>query len=150
MNLLKMWQNSNTVTNQNDIHDEIKSRLNSGNACCHSVQNLFSSCLISTKLKIKVYKTFCQLCCMGAKLGLSLWGRNIDWEFLRTVLRRIFGPKGRKTDHGQNYIMMNFITCILQLIFLWWLNQGGWGGLDMWHAWGGKRCLQGFGWEARS
>jgi hypothetical protein len=27
---------------------------------------------------------------MGAKLGLSLWGRNI--EFLRTVLR-IFGPK---------------------------------------------------------
>jgi hypothetical protein len=28
------------LTNQNDIHDEIKSRLNSGNACCHSVQNL--------------------------------------------------------------------------------------------------------------
>jgi hypothetical protein len=27
---------------------------------------------------------FCQLCCMGAKLGLSLWGRNIDWGFLRT------------------------------------------------------------------
>jgi hypothetical protein len=30
-----------TLTNQNDIHDEIKSRLNSGNACYHSVQNLF-------------------------------------------------------------------------------------------------------------
>jgi flagellar hook protein FlgE len=28
-----------TLTNQNDIHDEIKSRLNSGNACYHSVQN---------------------------------------------------------------------------------------------------------------
>jgi hypothetical protein len=27
-----------TLTNQNDIHDEIKSRLNSGNACCNSVQ----------------------------------------------------------------------------------------------------------------
>jgi hypothetical protein len=26
------------------------------------------------------------------KLGLSLWGRNVDWGFLRTVLRRIFGP----------------------------------------------------------
>jgi hypothetical protein len=29
-----------TLTNQNDIHDEIKSRLNSGNACYHSVQTL--------------------------------------------------------------------------------------------------------------
>jgi hypothetical protein len=32
-----------TLTNQNDIRDEIKSRLNSGNACYHSVQNLLSS-----------------------------------------------------------------------------------------------------------
>jgi len=29
-----------TITNQNSIHDEIKSRLQSGNACYHSVQNL--------------------------------------------------------------------------------------------------------------
>jgi hypothetical protein len=27
-----------TLTNQNEIHDEIKSRLNSGNACYHSVK----------------------------------------------------------------------------------------------------------------
>jgi hypothetical protein len=32
-----------TVTNQNYIHEEIKSRLNSGNACYHSLQNSFSS-----------------------------------------------------------------------------------------------------------
>jgi phage gp29-like protein len=32
-----------TLTNQNDIHDEIKSRLNSGNAGYYSVQNLLSS-----------------------------------------------------------------------------------------------------------
>jgi hypothetical protein len=31
-----------TLTNQNDIHNEIKSRLNLGNACYHSVQNLLS------------------------------------------------------------------------------------------------------------
>jgi hypothetical protein len=31
-----------TLTNQNDIRDEIKSKLNSGNACYHSVQNLLS------------------------------------------------------------------------------------------------------------
>jgi ribosomal protein S2 len=35
-----------TLTNQNGIHDEIKSRLNSGNACYYSVQNLLSSRLI--------------------------------------------------------------------------------------------------------
>jgi flagellar hook protein FlgE len=39
-----------TLTIQNDIHDEIKGRLNSGNACYHSVQNLLSSCLISKNL----------------------------------------------------------------------------------------------------
>jgi hypothetical protein len=43
-----------TLTNQNDIHDEIMSRLNSGNACYYSVQNLLSSRLISKNLKIKV------------------------------------------------------------------------------------------------
>jgi hypothetical protein len=35
-----------TLTNQNGNHDEIKSRLNSGNSCYHSVQNLLSSRLI--------------------------------------------------------------------------------------------------------
>jgi hypothetical protein len=34
-----------TLTNQNDIHDEIKSRLNSGTACYYSVLNLLSSVL---------------------------------------------------------------------------------------------------------
>jgi len=46
-----------TVTNQNSIHKEIKSRLNLGNACHHSIQNLLSSCLPSKNLKIKIYKT---------------------------------------------------------------------------------------------
>jgi hypothetical protein len=36
-----------TVRNQNLIKEEIKRRLNSGNACYHSVQNLISSCLLS-------------------------------------------------------------------------------------------------------
>jgi hypothetical protein len=34
-----------TITNENLIHEEIKRRLNSGNACYHLVQNLLSSCL---------------------------------------------------------------------------------------------------------
>jgi hypothetical protein len=34
--------------------------------------------------------------------------------FENSVLRRIFGPK----REGENYTMMNFITCILHLILL--------------------------------
>ncbi|PNF32087.1 hypothetical protein B7P43_G05552, partial [Cryptotermes secundus] len=34
-----------TITNQNSIQVEIKRRLNSGNACYRSVQNLLSSVL---------------------------------------------------------------------------------------------------------
>jgi hypothetical protein len=40
-----------TVTNQNLIQEEIKRRLNSDNACYHSVQNLLSFCLLSKKYK---------------------------------------------------------------------------------------------------
>jgi hypothetical protein len=36
-----------TITNQNLIQEEIKGRLNSGNACYRSVQNLLSSRLLS-------------------------------------------------------------------------------------------------------
>jgi len=43
-----------TLTNQNSIQEEIKSRMNSGNACCHSVQNLLSSTLLSKNLKSKI------------------------------------------------------------------------------------------------
>jgi len=44
-----------TLTYQNFITEEIKSRLRSGNACYHSVQNLLSSRLLPKNLKIKIY-----------------------------------------------------------------------------------------------
>ena len=40
-----------TLTNKNSNAEEIKSRLRSGNACYHSVQNLLSSRLLSKKFK---------------------------------------------------------------------------------------------------
>ena len=43
-----------TLTNQNSIQEEIRSRLKLGNACYHSVQNLLSSSLLSKNLKIKI------------------------------------------------------------------------------------------------
>ena len=44
-----------TLPNKNSIAEEIKSRLRSGNAYYHSVQNLLSSRLPSKNLKIKIY-----------------------------------------------------------------------------------------------
>jgi hypothetical protein len=38
------------------IEEEIKRRLNSGNACYHSVQNLLSSHLLSKNFKIRIHK----------------------------------------------------------------------------------------------
>jgi hypothetical protein len=68
-----------TVTNQNLIQKEIKSRLNSGNAYYHSVQKLLSSRLLSKNVKIRIYKTI----------------------ILNRVLRRIFGPKRDEVIAGR-------------------------------------------------
>ena len=46
-----------TLTNQNSVHEEIKSRLKSGNASYHMVQNLLLSSLLSKNIKIKIYRT---------------------------------------------------------------------------------------------
>ena len=45
-----------TLTNQNSIAEDIKSRLRSGSACCHSVRNILSSRFRSKNLKIKIYR----------------------------------------------------------------------------------------------
>jgi hypothetical protein len=45
-----------TITNQNLIQEEIKGRLNSGNACYHSVQNLLSPRLLSQNVQIRIYE----------------------------------------------------------------------------------------------
>jgi hypothetical protein len=46
-----------TTTHQNYMHEEITSRLNSGNACYHSVQSLLSHYLLPRNVKVKIYKT---------------------------------------------------------------------------------------------
>jgi hypothetical protein len=46
-----------TFSDQNSIHEENKSLLNSGNACFHSVQNPFSSSLLSKSVKVKISRS---------------------------------------------------------------------------------------------
>jgi hypothetical protein len=59
-----------TVTNQNVIQEEIKRRLNSGNACYHSVQNFSSFRLVSKNVKIDSIKLqFSLWFCMVVKVG---------------------------------------------------------------------------------
>jgi len=87
--------------------------------------------------------------------GCETWSLTLREEHRLRGLERECGRvhldlKGRKNDRGVNCIMMNLAACILHLMLLGWLNQGSQGGRDMWQAWGGKRCLQDFGWEART
>jgi hypothetical protein len=84
-----------TLTDQNNMHEEIKSRLNSGNACYHSVQSLLSSRLLSRNLKVKIYKTIILLVVL---YGCETWSLTLREEhrlrvFENRMLRKVFGPK---------------------------------------------------------
>jgi hypothetical protein len=84
-----------TLTDQNFMQEEIKSRLNSGNACYHSVQSILSSRLLSRNVKVKIYKTI--MLPVGL-YGCETWSHPFKEEnrlrvFENRVLRRIFGPK---------------------------------------------------------
>ena len=87
-----------TLTNQNSVEEEIKSRLKSGSACYHSVQTLLSCSLLSKHLKIKVFRTTILpvvLC------GCETWLLTLREEcrlrvYENKVLRRIFGPSGTR------------------------------------------------------
>jgi len=84
-----------TLTNQNSIQEEIKSRLKLGNACYHSVQNLLSSNLLSKNLKIKIYRT---IIFPVVLYGCETWSLTLREErrlrvFENRVFRRIFGSK---------------------------------------------------------
>ena len=84
-----------TITDQNSIQEEIKSRLKIGNAFYHSVQNLLSSRLLSKNLKIKIYRT---IILPVVLYGCETWSLTLREEcrlrvFENRVLRKIFGPK---------------------------------------------------------
>jgi len=87
-----------TITYQNCIQEEIKSRLKSVITCYHSVANHLCSSLLSKNIKIKVYRTKIFTVVL---YGCETWSLTIRDErrlrvFENRVLRKIFGPKRDK------------------------------------------------------
>jgi hypothetical protein len=87
-----------TLMNQNSIHEEIKSRLKSGSACYHLVQNVLSSRLLSKNTKIRVQRT---VILPVVLYECETWSVTLREEqrlrvFENRVQRRIFGPKRDK------------------------------------------------------
>jgi hypothetical protein len=84
-----------TVTNQNFIQEEIKRRLNSGNACYRSIQNVFSSRLLFKNIEIRIYKTLILPVVLHVceTWSLILREKCRPMVFQNRVLRRIFRPK---------------------------------------------------------
>ncbi|KAJ4426061.1 hypothetical protein ANN_27688 [Periplaneta americana] len=83
------------VTNINDTREEIKRRINMGNACYYSVEKLLSSSLLSKNLKVRIYKTVILLLVL---YGCETWTLTLREEqrlrvFENKVLRKIFGAK---------------------------------------------------------
>jgi hypothetical protein len=100
------------ITNRNLIQEEIKWRLNSGNACYYSAQNLSSSCLLSKNVKIRINRTAI-FSCATAWVSLTFKEHGLR-ESENRVRRCIFGLKGDEVTEGcKNCIMRNFIICTL-------------------------------------
>ncbi|KAJ4448446.1 hypothetical protein ANN_10462 [Periplaneta americana] len=91
-----------TVTNINDTREEIKRRINMGNACYYSVEKLLSSSLLSKNLKFRIYKTvILPVVLYGCETWtLTLREEHRLWVFENKVLRKIFGAK-RDEDAGE-------------------------------------------------
>jgi hypothetical protein len=91
-----------TATHQYFTQKEIKTRMNFGNACYHSVQKLLSSHLSSKTVKIRIYKVIIlSVVLYGCETwSLALRDKQILRVFENEVLRRLHGLKRDKVMGG--------------------------------------------------
>jgi hypothetical protein len=111
------------VTNQNLIQEEFKRRLNSGNACYHSVQNLLSSRLPSRNVKLRIYRTIILPVVLD---GRETWYLTLREEHRLRVFEnrmlRIFVPKrdevtgGSRKLHNEELHNLYSLPSIIQMI----------------------------------
>jgi hypothetical protein len=91
-----------TLTDRNYKHEETDGRLNSGNACCRSVQSLLSYRLLSRNVNVKIYKTITLSLLL---YGCETWSVTLREQprlgvFENRVLRGTFGSK-RDEETGE-------------------------------------------------
>jgi hypothetical protein len=103
------------ITNTKSIQKEIKGRLNSGNACYYSTQNV----LLSKTRTFRIYKIIILPVVLYRCENLSLILRD-EYSlrvFENSVLRWIFGPKRVEVTGGwRNYITRSFVICALHQV----------------------------------
>ena len=75
-----------TVTNTNNIHKEIKCRINMRNACYYSLEKVLSSHLLSKKPKVKTYKT---VILPGVLYGCETWSLTLKEEHMLRMFENI-------------------------------------------------------------
>jgi hypothetical protein len=104
-----------TLTYQNLIQEEIKRRLNSGNACYHSFQNLLSSCLLLKNVRIRIYNTIILPMVLHGYETLSLTLKEEHrLRVFENRVPRIFGPKRDEvTGSRENCTTKSFVICTL-------------------------------------
>jgi hypothetical protein len=95
---VKFKYSRTTLIDQTYMHEEIKIRLNSGNACYHSDQKLLSYSVLSRNVKVKIYKTkiLPVVLCGCETWSLTLREGHKLRVFENRVLRRIYGIGGVK------------------------------------------------------
>jgi hypothetical protein len=114
------------VMNQNLIREEVKRRLNSGNACCHSLQNFLSSCLLSKNVTNGIYET---IILPVVLYGCGTWSLTLREGhrlrvFEKGVLGRIFGLKrdyvagGWRKLHNEEFHNLHCSLSIIRMINL--------------------------------
>ena len=84
-----------TVTNTKDISEEIKRRINMGNACYYPLEKILLSRLLYKKLEVNTYKTIILTVVLYACETLSpiLRDGNRLKVHKNKVVRKIFGAK---------------------------------------------------------
>jgi len=140
-----------TLSYQNSFQGEIKSRMKSGNASFHLLQNILSFSLLSKHLKFKIYRTIILPVIL---YGCETWLLTLREEcrlrvFESRVLRRIFGlERDEVTGVWRKLLKEELnIICLLKQRRMRWVGHvvcmgGGGKHTEFW--WGkpeGKRLL---------
>jgi len=112
-----------TLTNQNSIQEEIKSRLKAWNACYHLVQNLLVFSLLSKIIKINIHRT---IILPVVLYGCETWSLILREKrrlsvFENRALRIIFGSK--RDEVTREWIKLyngelNGLHCSLNIVWV--------------------------------